>query len=106
MSQTQPAARPRFGSRLLTNRGFWKEAIYVTAFLTYLCSFLFFALAAADTAQNGASLTGLVDLVAAIYFLLQVIFLFVLAWFVERRRQKQPIDFPERRQERSTRDSG
>ncbi len=42
MSQTQPTTRPRFGSRLLGNRGIWKEAIFVTAFLTYLCSFLFF----------------------------------------------------------------
>ncbi|HYS01614.1 MAG TPA: hypothetical protein VET82_04620 [Candidatus Eisenbacteria bacterium] len=100
MSQTQPTARPRFGSRLLGNRGIWKEAIFVTAFLTYLCSFLFFGLAAAETAQNGASLTGLIDLVAAIYFLLQVIFLFVLAWVVERRRHNQSIDFPNRRQER------
>ncbi len=100
MSQTQPTTRPRFGSRLLGNRGIWKEAIFVTAFLTYLCSFLFFGLAAAETAQNGASLTGIIDLVAATYFLLQVIFLFVLAWFVERRRQIQSIDFPDRRQER------
>jgi len=100
MSQTQPTTRPRFGSRLLGNRGIWKEAIFVTAFLTYLCSFLFFGLAAAETAQNGASLTGIIDLVAAIYFLLQVIFLFVLAWFVERRRQIQSIAFPDRRQER------
>lgn len=100
MSQTQPTARPRFVSRLLGNRGLWKEAIFLTAFLTYLCSFLFFGLAAAETAQNGASLTGIIDLMAAIYFLLQVIFLFVLAWFVERRRQKQSIDFPNRRLER------
>ncbi len=100
MSQTQPTARIRLVSRLLGNRGLWKEAIFVTAFLTYLCSFLFFGLAAAETAQNGASLTGIMDLVAAIYFLLQVIFLFVLAWFVERRRQKQLIDFPNRREER------
>ena len=96
MSQTQPTTRRRFGSRLLSNRAIWKEAIFVTAFLTYLCSFLFFGLAA----SNGANLTGLMDLVAAIYFLLQVIFLFVLAWFVERRRQIQAIEFPDRRTER------
>lgn len=100
MSQTQPTARLRLVSRLFGNRGLWKEAIFVTAFLTYLCSFLFFGLAAAETAQNGASLTGIMDLVAAIYFLLQVIFLFMLAWFVERRRQKQWIEFPDRREER------
>ncbi len=96
ISQPQPTARRRFGSRLLANRAIWKEAIFVTAFLTYLCSFLFFGLAA----LNGANLTGLMDLVAAIYFLLQVIFLFVLAWVVERRRQIQSIDFPDRRQDR------
>ncbi len=100
MSQTQPTARIRLVSRLLGNRGLWKEAIFLTAFLTYLCSFLFFALAAAETAQNGASLMGIIDLVAAVYFLLQVIFLFVLAWFVERRRQNQSIDFADRRPKR------
>ena len=99
MSQVQQTARIGLLSRLLANRGLWKEAIFITAFLTYLCSFLFFGLAAGETAGNGPTLRGLLDLLAAIYFLLQVIFLFVLAWVVERRRQSQPIGFPDRRRD-------
>jgi hypothetical protein len=34
----------------------------------------------------------------ALYFLVQVIFLFVLSGVVERRRQSHPIDFPDRRE--------
>ena len=42
-------------------------------------------------------MTALIDLIVALYFLVQVIFLFVLTGVVERRRQNQPIDFPDRR---------
>jgi hypothetical protein len=97
MRQVQHMGHVGLVSRWLANRGLWKEAIFVMAFLTYLCSFLFFVLAAEETAQNGPTVRGVLDLVAAIYFLLQVIFLFVLAWFVERRRQSQSIDFQDRR---------
>ena len=97
MSQAQRTNRVGVLSRLSANRGLWKEAIFLTAFLTYGCSFLFFGLAAIETAENGPTVRGVLDLLAAIYFLLQVIFLFVLAWFVERRRQMQPIEFPDRR---------
>jgi len=38
-----------------------------------------------------------IDLIVAMYFVVQVIFLFVLTGVVERRRQTQPIDFPDRR---------
>jgi hypothetical protein len=84
-------------SRLLANRQLWKNTIYSLAFLTYLCSFLFFGLAIADVRSTGGSMQTIVDLIVAIYFLTQVIFLFVLSGVVERRRQSQPIDFPDRR---------
>jgi hypothetical protein len=84
-------------NRLLANRQLWKNAIYAMAFVTYLCSFLFFGLAVADIRESGGTLSALIDLIVALYFLVQVIFLFVLTGVVERRRQSQPIDFPDRR---------
>ena len=84
-------------NRVLGNRQLWKNTIYVIAFLTYLCSFLFFGLALGDVRQTGGSMTTIIDLIVAIYFLTQVIFLFVLSGVVERRRLQQPIDFPNRR---------
>lgn len=84
-------------NRLLANRQLWKNAIYSIALITYLCSFLFFGLAIADVRESGGTLTALIDLIVALYFLVQVIFLFVLSGVVERRRQAQPIDFPDRR---------
>jgi hypothetical protein len=85
-------------SRLLTNRRLWKTGIYGGAFLTYVCSFLFFVLAVAQVRQSGATLLALIDLVVALYFLVQVIFLFLLSDLVERRRQSLPIGFPDRRE--------
>jgi hypothetical protein len=90
-------AEPRGLNRLLANRQLWKNAIYSIALITYLCSFLFFGLAIADVRESGATLTGLIDMIVALYFLVQVIFLFVLSGVVERRRQSQPIDFADRR---------
>ena len=84
-------------NRLLGNRQLWKNTIYSIAFLTYLCSFLFFGLAVADVRENGAGMPALLDLIVAIYFLTQVIFLFVLSGAVERRHQHQPIEFADRR---------
>lgn len=86
-------------NRLLANRGVWKQAIYSIALLSYLCSFLFFGLAVADVRQSGGGLTAVIDLLVALYFLLQVIFLFVLSGIVERRRHSQPIGFPDRREQ-------
>jgi hypothetical protein len=88
---------PGWLNRLLANRQLWKNAIYTIAFLTYLCSFLFFGLAIAAFREQGAGLGALIDLTVAMYFLVQVIFLFVLSGVVERRRQSQPIGFPDRR---------
>ena len=84
-------------NRVLANRQVWKNAIYSIALITYLCSFLFFGLAIADVRESGGTMTALIDLIVALYFLVQVIFLFVLTGVVERRRQNQPIDFPDRR---------
>ena len=91
------AADPRGLNRLLANRQIWKQAIYAIALITYLCSFLFFGLAVGNMRETGGSVTTVIDLIVALYFLVQVIFLFVLSGVVERRRQAQPIDFPDRR---------
>ena len=87
----------RPGGRLLSNRRVWKDAIYALAFLTYICSFLFFGLAVNDIVHGGDTGRGIFDILVALYFLIQVIFLFILSWFVERRRQHLPIRFPDRR---------
>lgn len=96
-----PAASTGWFSRALANRGLWKNAIYAIALITYLCSFLFFGLAVGNMRETGGSLTTVIDLIVALYFLVQVIFLFVLSGVVERRRQSQPIDFPDRREKAS-----
>ena len=88
---------PRGLDRLLANRQLWKNAIYSIGLITYLCSFLFFGLAVGNMRETGGSVTTVIDLIVALYFLVQVIFLFVLSGVVERRRQSQPIDFPDRR---------
>jgi len=84
-------------NRLLANRQLWKNAIYSIALITYLCSFLFFGLAIVDVRNSGGTITAVIDLIVALYFLVQVIFLFVLTGVVDRRRQSQPIDFADRR---------
>ena len=89
---------PRGLDRALANRQLWKNAIYSIALITYLCSFLFFGLAVGNMRETGGSLTTVIDLIVALYFLVQVIFLFVLSGVVERRRQSHPIDFPDRRE--------
>ena len=89
---------PRGLDRMLANRQLWKNAIYSIALITYLCSFLFFGLAVGNMRETGGSLTTVIDLIVALYFLVQVIFLFVLSGVVERRRQSHPIDFPDRRE--------
>jgi len=82
---------------LFNNRRIWKQAIYSLAFLSYLCSFLFFGIGTAAVLHKEAIESASLDMLVAIYFLLQVIFLFVLSWFVERRRHALPIHFPDRR---------
>jgi hypothetical protein len=96
-------ARPRWLARVLANRQLWKNTIYGLAFITYLCSFLFFGLALADVLETGGSMAAVIDLIVALYFLVQVIFLFVLSGAVERRRWSQQIDFPDRREKAARR---
>jgi hypothetical protein len=91
-------AAPRGLNRLLANRQLWKNAIYTFALITYLCSFLFFGLAVGNVRQTGGDLMAVIDLIVALYFLVQVIFLFMLSAIVERRRQSQPITFADRRE--------
>ena len=101
MNQAHQTAQPSVVNRLFGNRGVWKELIYATAFLTYLSSFLFFGLAVGNVRETGGTLMAVIDLIVALYFLVQVIFLFMLSDIVERRRQSQPIDFPDRRERSS-----
>ena len=89
--------RPTLLRLLLANRRLWKIAIYSISLITYLCSVLFFGLGLIDAGTTGGSMTTVVDLVVALYFLVQVIFLFVLSGVVERRHQPMKIDFPDRR---------
>jgi membrane protein implicated in regulation of membrane protease activity len=87
--------------RLLYDRSLWKQAIYAVAFLTYLASFLFFVLGVVAFAHGGQLAVAVMDLLVGLYFLVQVIFLFVLSWFVERRHHRQAIGFPDRRSDQS-----
>src|SRR5260370_11995256 len=85
---------PRGLNRLLANRQLWKNAIYSIAFITYLCSFLFFGLAVGNMRETGGTLTTVIDLIVALYFLLQVIFLFPPRSVLDRRLRRLPLDFP------------
>jgi hypothetical protein len=96
-----PAGRTGWFGRALANRAYWKTAIYAIAFITYLCSFLFFGLAVGNVRETGGTILAVIDLIVALYFLVQVVFLFMLSAIVERRRQSQPIAFPDRREKSS-----
>ncbi len=93
----------RFGGsakRLLAHRGLWKEVNYAFAIVTYLCSCLFFVVGLRELIASGATMKVTDDLLVALWFLLQGVFLFALTWVVERRRQDTPIGFPDRRNDR------
>lgn len=93
----------RFGGaakRLLAHRGLWKEVNYAFAIVTYLCSCLFFVVGLRELIGSGASMKVTDDLLVALWFLLQGVFLFGLTWVVERRRRGSPISFPDRRNDR------
>ena len=90
-------AKPSLLDRFLADRRLWKIAIYSISLMTYLCSVLCCALGLIDARRTGGSMTTVVDLAVALYFLVQVIFLFVLSGVVERRHQPMKIDFPDRR---------
>ncbi len=82
--------------RILVDRGLWKQVNYAFATVTYLCSCLFFVLALTELSR-GANGAAILDTLIALYFLHQGIFLFILVWLVERRRQSQSVNFPDRR---------
>ena len=65
----------------------WRNAVQVTAFLSYLTAFLFFVLAIyAFRNHSAAAATATMDLLVAIYFTLQVIFVFSLYRTGQRHR--------------------
>ena len=96
LESTPSGPAPR-ANRVLANRQLWKNAIYGIALVTYICSFLFFGLAVAAVRQGSDVGTAVIDMLVALYFLLQVVFLFILSTVVERRRQSLPITFANRR---------
>jgi TM2 domain-containing membrane protein YozV len=99
LASRRPAVPLKTPNRLLANRRIWKDAIYALALLTYVCSFLFFGLGVAQFRGRSIS-TAVLYILVAIYFLIQVIFLFILSWVVERRRNTIKIDFADRRNQR------
>lgn len=101
--EERPGRPLGWGGRILANRQLWKNAIYSVGLLTYLCSFLFFGLAVAAVRESYDLRTAIMDMLVALYFLLQVIFLFILSTIVERRRQNLTISFPDRRRSRADR---
>ncbi len=103
MHASFPARLLERPNRILANRQVWKRAIYGMALLTYCCSFLFFVLAAGEVSHQGPTLRAVIDILAALYFLIQVIFLFTLSAVVERRRRSEPISFADRRRRRLSR---
>ncbi len=86
--------------RILVDRGLWKQVNYAFATVTYLCSCVFFLLGLGEFSHRGADGTAILDALIAVYFLHQGIFLFILAWVVERRRESRAVDFPNRRNNR------
>ncbi len=82
--------------KLLRDRALLKQVVFALAMVTYLVSFLFFALGAIAL-RTGATGNAVIDFVMSFYFLLQVIFLFALTFVIDRRRAQRPIDFPDRR---------
>ena len=57
----------------------WRNAVQLTAFFSNLAAFLFFVLAVNEfRSGSAAAATASMDMLVAIYFTLQVIFLFTL----------------------------
>ncbi len=82
--------------KLFRDRALLKQVVFAMAMITYMVSFLFFALGIAALRSDAAA-NALLDFVMSFYFLFQVIFLFALTFVIDRRRAQRPIDFPERR---------
>lgn len=87
---------------LFRDRALLKQVVFCLAVVTYLVSFIFFALGVHALAE-GALGNAIVDFLLSFYFLFQVLLLFALTFIIERRRTKQPIAFADRRQEKAER---
>ncbi len=85
---------------LFRDRGLLKQVVFCLAVITYIVSFLFFALGILAL-RRGAGTDAAVDFVMSFYFLFQVLFLFALTFIIDRRRAQRPIAFPDRRKARA-----
>jgi len=79
------------------NRGLWKELDYVLASFSYLLSMVLIVVALLLVAQDGVTLRAVLATLLALYFLQQGIYIMIVSAIVERRRSREPINFPDRR---------
>ncbi len=85
--------------KIFRDRALLKQVVFGLAIITYMVSFLFFALGIVAV-RSDATANALLDFVMSFYFLFQVIFLFALTFVIDRRRGQRPINFPDRRRPR------
>jgi uncharacterized membrane protein HdeD (DUF308 family) len=79
------------------NRRLWKEVDYVLASFSYLLSLILIVVALTFVAQDGVTLRAVLATLLALYFLQQGVYIMIVSAVVERRRSREPINFPERR---------
>ncbi len=79
------------------NRGVWKEVDYVLASFSYLLSIILIVVALMLVAKDGVTLRAVFVTLLALYFLQQGVYTVMVSAIVERRRSREPIKFPDRR---------
>jgi heme/copper-type cytochrome/quinol oxidase subunit 4 len=79
------------------NRGLWKEVDYLLASFSYLLSIILVVVALMLVAKDGVTLRAVFVILLALYFLQQGVYTVMVSAIVERRRSREPIKFPDRR---------
>jgi heme/copper-type cytochrome/quinol oxidase subunit 4 len=79
------------------NRGLWKELNYLLASFSYLLSIILIVVALRIVAQDGVTPGAVFATLIALYFLQQGVYIVIVSAIVERRRSREPIKFPDRR---------
>ncbi len=79
------------------NRGLWKELDYVLASCSYLLSIVLIVVALTLVAKDGVTLQAVLVTLLALYFVQQGIYIMIVSAVVERRRSREAINFPDRR---------
>ncbi len=79
------------------NRGLWKELNYLLASVSYLLSIVLIVISLRIVAQDGVTLGAVLTTLIALYFLQQGVYIVIVSAIVERRRSRDPIHFPDRR---------